>query len=193
VYALGDEPRRERILTGVREKLREMEGVDFVARLETGNGQAPEAVVERDGGELRFQPGSQDSDRRGGDWDLEGDLSVLALERRDGRVVSDDYPDGLARLWSALRAPHAGDIMVSLRTGYECVDWGGTSHAGGASHGALLAGDSLGPLVLCGLEPGAADKREQWSLRDVAGLVTEHFGIGDGPELRVAEMAEATR
>jgi hypothetical protein len=193
VYALGDGPRRERILGSVREKLRELEGVDFVARLETGNGPAPEAIVERDGGELRFQPGSQESDRRGDGWDLDGDLSVLELERRDGSVVSDDYPDGLSRLWSGLRAPHAGDVMVSLRTGYECVDWGGTSHAGGGSHGALLAGDSLGPLVLCGLEPGVADTREQWTLRDVAGLVTDHFGIGDGPELRVAGMAEATR
>jgi len=193
VYALGEGPRRDRILVSVRERLRELEGVDFVARLDTGNGGAPEAVVERDGGELRFQPGSQKSDRRGGGWDLDGDLSVLELERRDGRVTSEDYPDGLERLWSALRAPHAGDVMVSLRTGYECVDWGGTSHVGGGSHGALLAGDSLGPLVLCGLEPGVADTRERWTLRDVAGLVTDHFGIGDGPELRVAGMAEATR
>jgi hypothetical protein len=194
VYALGEEgPRRERVLEGVREALRELEGVDLVARVDTANGPAPEAIVERDGAELRFQPGSQDSDRRGSAWDLEGDRSVLGLEHRDGRVTSDDYPDGLARLWSALRAPHAGDVMVSLRTGYECVDWGGTSHVGGASHGALLAGDSLGPLVLCGLEPGIGDTREQWTLRDVAGLVTDHFGIGDGPELRAAGMAGARR
>ncbi len=51
------------------------------------------------------------------------------------------------------------------------MDWGGATHVGGASHGALLAGDSLGPLVLCGLEPGAEEAREQWALRDVAGLV----------------------
>jgi hypothetical protein len=96
-------------------------------------------------------------------------------------------------MWSALNAPHAGDVIVSLRTGYECVDWGGTSHVGGASHGALLAGDSLGPLVLCGLEPGTADKRRQWTLRDVAALVCDHFEIGEGPELRVAEGAGAAR
>ena len=193
VYALAEGPRRERILTRVRQRLRDLEGVDFVARLENGNGPMPEAVVEGGGHELRFQPGSQESDRRDGRWDVEGELPILGLERRDGRMVSEEYPDGLARLWSALRAPNAGDVMVSLSTGYECVDWGGTSHAGGASHGALLAGDSLGPLVLCGLEPGVADTREQWALRDVAGLVTGHFGIGDGPELRVAGMAEVTR
>jgi Type I phosphodiesterase / nucleotide pyrophosphatase len=193
VYVLAEGTRRQRILRRVRERLRELEGVDFIARLEDGNGSAPAAVVERNGGELRFQPGSQENDRRGGRWDTEGDLSVLELERRDGRLISDRYPDGLSRLWSALRAPHAGDVMVSLGAGYECVDWGGTSHTGGGSHGALLAGDSLGPLVLCGLEPGAAELREQWTLRDVADLVTDHFGVGGGPELRVAGMAEATR
>ena len=118
---------------------------------------------------------------------------MLGLERRDGPLVSDAYPDALARLWSALNAPHAGDVVVSLAPGYECVDWGGTSHVGGGSHGALAAGDSLGPLLLCGVEPGVAELREQWTLRDIAGLIEDHFGIGGAPELRVASMAEATR
>jgi hypothetical protein len=193
VYALAEPPRRDQLLTGVRQRLRELEGVDLIARLDDANGPAPEAIVERDGAELRFQPGSQDTDFRGDGWDLDGDASVLGLEPQDGRITSDAYPDGPARLWSALNAPHAGDVIVSLQTGYECVDWGGTSHVGGASHGALLAGDSLGPLVLCGLEPGAGDKRRQWTLRDVAGLVCDHFGIGDGPEVRVAAGAGAAR
>jgi hypothetical protein len=192
VYALVEGRRRERLLVAVRSALGELDGVDLIARVADTNGE-PEAIVERDGRELRFQAGSQETDPRGRGWDLEGDLAVLGLERRDGRLVSDDYPDALSRLWSALRAPHAGDLMVSLSTGYECVDWGGASHVGGASHGALLAGDSLGPLVLCGLEPGVADTREQWTLRDVAGLVLDHFGLGDGPELRASGVAEAAR
>jgi len=49
---------------------------------------------------------------------------------------------------------------------------------GGASHGALLAGDSLGPLVLCGID-SEIEPRRQWALRDVAGLVTDHFGVAD--------------
>ena len=59
------------------------------------------------------------------------------------------------------------------------VDWGGMTHCPGGSHGSLAAGDSLGPLLLCGFEPGVAARREQWALTDVAGLVLEHFGIGD--------------
>ena len=193
VYVLTEPPRRERVLAGVRDRLTERDGVDLVARLEEANGPAPEAIIERAGAELRFRPGAQESDLRGDGWDLEGDLSVLGLGPRDGRIASADYPDALARLWSALNAPNAGDVIVSLRTGYECVDWGGTSHVGGGSHGALLAGDSLGPLLLCGFEPGTGDTREQWALRDVAGLVCDHFGIGGGPELRAADVAGAAR
>ena len=191
VYVLAEPPRRELVLEGARRKLAELPGVDLIARLVGSDGAAPEAVVERDGAVLRFQPGSHQTDLRGDGWDLDGDASVLGLAPRDGRIASDDYPDGLGRLWSALNAPHAGDLVVSLSTGYECVDWGGTSHAGGGSHGALLAGDSLAPLVLCGLEPGMGDVREQWTLRDVAGLVCDHFGVGDGPEVRMAGVAGA--
>ena len=76
------------------------------------------------------------------------------------------------------------------------MDWGGVSHTGGGSHGALLAGDSLGPLVVCGFDPGVEDTRDQWALRDVAGLVMEHFAVGPyaGPELRAAtSSAEVPR
>ena len=93
-----------------------------------------------------FDPAPQHSDRRGVGWDLEGEPAALALIRRDDGWLQDAvYPDGLARLWSALTSPNAGDLLVSLEEGYECVDWGGATHIGGASHGALLAGDSLGP------------------------------------------------
>ncbi len=95
----------------------------------------------------------------------------------DGRFESPEYPDALFRLWSALNAPHAGDILISASTGYELVDWGGVTHCPGGSHGSLHAGDSLGPLLLCGFEPGTEAIREQWALSDVAGLVLGHFGI----------------
>jgi hypothetical protein len=153
--------------------------VDLVARLDDANGDGPEAVIETGRGELRFRPGSQVTDRRGGGWDAEGELGALGLERRDGRLASDAYPDALGRLWLALSSPNAGDLLVSLAEGYECVDWGGVTHVGGGSHGALLAGDSIGPLVLCGLETGADESREQWALRDVAELVLAHFGLGE--------------
>jgi hypothetical protein len=176
IYLLTEGKRRDAVHAGVRARLRTLEGVDLVAWLSVANGSEPEAVVESTRGELRFRPGSQFPDGRGGSWDVDGELAALSLERRDGGLDDAVYPDGMARLWAALAAPQAGDLLVSLAEGYECVDWGGATHVGGASHGALLAGDSLGPLVLCGLEPGTANARRQWALRDVAGLVLDHFG-----------------
>jgi hypothetical protein len=172
IYLLMDEHRRPDAHARIRARLGALEGVDLVAWRENG-----EAAVASPGGELRFAPGSGLADRRGAGWDLDGDPGVLGIERRDGRVGSDLYPDALSRLWSALVAPHAGDILVSLAPGFECVDWGGASHLGGASHGSLAAGDSLAPLVLCGIDPELVPDREQWALRDVAELVLAHFGV----------------
>ena len=117
------------------------------------------------------------TDLRGGRWQVEGDLGVLEARVEDGKLRSEAYPDPLQRVWSALTAPHSGDFVLSLADGFEAVDWGGTSHAGGGSHGALHAGDSLGPLLFVGCGPESADVREQWTLRDVAPAILEHFGL----------------
>jgi hypothetical protein len=180
VYVLAEGNRGARVHRGVRRRLRATKGVELVAWLSFENGSEPEAVVQRSRGELRFRPGSQALDRRGAGWDLDGDARVLSVSQPDGMLDSGAYPDALGRLWSALRAPNAGDILASLAPGYECVDWGGATHVGGASHGALLAGDSHGPLVLCGFDHGVEDEHDQWALRDVAGLVLEHFGVSSG-------------
>ncbi|HEX6688231.1 MAG TPA: alkaline phosphatase family protein [Solirubrobacterales bacterium] len=155
-------------------RLGETEGIDLVCWLEDG----PTAVVERQGEQLKFRPGDQVTDLRGAGWEVEGDLGVLAAVVTDGRISSDEYPDPLARVFAALTAPHAGDFVLSLAPGYEAVDWGGVSHAGGGSHGSLHAGDSLGPLLFVGCGPEDPGEREQWTLRDVAPVVLEHFGIG---------------
>ena len=199
VYVLAAGDRGAGMHSGVRERLREIDGVDLFAWLEhegapvcrhDEDGPPPTgstAVVERDGRTLRFQPGSATRDRRGAGWELDGDPATLAARLEGERFECDTYPDCLARLWSALNAPHAAEILLSAAPGYELVDWGGATHCPGGSHGALHAGDSLGPLLLCGLEPGLEQLRSQWAIRDVAGLVLGHFGIeddGPGPTLR---------
>jgi hypothetical protein len=94
---------------------------------------------------------------------LDAEPSVdVALFLEDGRVVArrdgdddlailDEYPDGRARAEGALRNPNAGDVIVSAREGWEFVDLAGRHHAGGGSHGSLVAADSEVPMLAVGL------------------------------------------
>jgi Type I phosphodiesterase / nucleotide pyrophosphatase len=177
----------------VGERLTEIEGVDLVCRLLDAEGAPlyrPEpgmpvgakewAVVERGGEQLRFRPGGEVADLCGGHWEIEGELSVLEARIEDGKLRSEAYPDPLQRVWSALTAPHSGDFVLSLVEGFEALDWGGATHVGGGSHGALHAGDSLGPLLFVGCGPESVEAREQWTLRDVAPAVLAHFGLAGG-------------
>ena len=96
------------------------------------------------------------------------------VARRDGAdapVEKLDHPDAAWRARSALANPNAGELLVSAAEGWELADLGGRHHAGGGSHGSLVAGDSLVPLVTVGLE---AEPRR---ITDVAPAVLEHFGV----------------
>jgi hypothetical protein len=157
----------------------DVEGVDLLAWI------TPEAdehgrwaAVSGSGIELRFRPGAGARDRRGRGWELDGDPAALSARVDAGAFVSDEYPDALARLWSALANPNAADILVSLAAGWECVDWGGADHLPGGSHGSLLAEDSLGTLLTVGLD-GERPEREQWAISDVYALIEGHFGLAD--------------
>ena len=107
-----------------------------------------EAVARREGVELRFTPS-------GGS----GDGAIL------------DYPHGRERAWAALANPNAGELLVSAAPGWEFVDLAGRHHAGGGSHGSLVAGDSEVPMLTVGLDvlPG--------SITDVMAAVLEHFAV----------------
>ncbi len=111
-----------------------------------------EAIARREGEELRFAPGPAG-------WRLSGDAAVL------------DHPDALARAWTSLANPNAGEVLVSAAAGWEFADLGGRHHLGGGSHGSLLAGDSEVPLLTVGIEGSAA------SIVDVASLVLRHFAV----------------
>ncbi len=112
-----------------------------------------EAVARRDGEELRFRPGE-------GDWEISGDPSVF-----------DGQPDAFRRSWSALANPNAGELLVSAAEGWELADLGGRHHAGGGSHGSLVAGDSLVPLLTIGLDASPA------RITEVMPAVLAHFGV----------------
>ena len=156
-------------------------GVDGIAHVmwlaRDAHDRPREAIVqtpERD--ELRFAPGDEVRDARGLGWSLEGELAVIGARVEGGLISTPDYPDALERVWSALTSPSAGELLLSASEGYEFMDWGRQAHVGGGSHGSLHASDSLGALVLCGVEPPAPEP-PQWSIRDVAPIVLRHFGV----------------
>ena len=193
VYILGNGPGHAEAHERVTAKLRELAGVDLVTWLADGRRQArwcapasgsaltpegAEAVVSSNGQELRFRPGGRHRDRRGAEWDLRGRFGAAGGRGLGGRFDGERYPDALARLWSALTSPHAGDVLISAADGYECVDWGGVSHTGGGSHGALSREDSLAPLLFVGCGPRRPRRNPQWALRDLAPVILGHFGVG---------------
>ncbi len=173
IYAL-DEDRSEELIAGAIQAAKELEGVDLIMTMGSGD----EAIVSSRRGELRFTSGGELIDPRGQRWSVEGDLAVLRAEVQDGRFLTTEYPDALTRVWSSLHCPNSGDVLLSAAPGYEFVDWGGSDHVGGGSHGSLHRTDSLGALLWCGTGPDSRDAREQWSLRDVTPMVLDHFGLG---------------
>jgi hypothetical protein len=148
-------------LPGCRENVRSLaERLDPDASVETTLFlEGHEAVARRDGEELRFF-------FEDGAWSTSGDPDVL------------DYPNALERVWAALQNPNAGDVIVSAAPGVEFADLGGGHHAGGGSHGSLIAGDSEVPMLVVGGE------LEPRSITDVAPLVLAHFGVDPPPYAR---------
>jgi Type I phosphodiesterase / nucleotide pyrophosphatase len=174
IYAL-DPDHADHVTSRAIEVAAQVEGVDVIATF--ADADKREAVVRTRRGELRFAPGGELADVRGGRWSVEGDLAALRAEIQDGCFLTTEYPDALARTWSVLNCPTAGDVLLSAAPGYEFVDWGGVDHVGGGSHGSLHRSDSLGALMWCGTGPDSRRARRQWSLRDVAPMIRDHFGV----------------
>ncbi len=126
-----------------------------------------EAVARREGEELRFRPAP-------GGWATSGDATIL------------DYPDGLQRSWSALANPNAGELLVSATEGWELADIGGRHHAGGGSHGSLVEGDALVPMLTIGVDA------EPTRITEVTPAVLAHFGVDLPPSMRVATFTHAS-
>jgi hypothetical protein len=158
------------MLARVTARAQRIDGVDHVIWRE-----GEEAVVARGGAQLRFAPGEQLADLRGRRWTFSGAAEVLDLRVRHGVVRSGEFPDALARVWDATACEPAGEVLLTAAAGVEFTDWGGAGHIGGGSHGSLCAGDSNVPLICCGLEGEL--NRAQWSIADVAPLITRHFGL----------------
>lgn len=161
LYRLSPEAPAPRSLA---ERLDAEPAVDLALFLEDGA-----AVARREGEELRFSPAA-------GGFRLEGDPAVLD---------PDLYPAGLERAWRALRCPNAGEVVLSAAAGWEFADLAGHHHAGGGSHGSLLAQDSVVPMLVAGLGESPLPR----SIAEVQALVLDHFGLGAAEGREAADAA----
>ncbi len=186
IYALHAEE-RDAMRASVVARALAIEGVEHVMWLgRDAHERISEGVIcSREHGELRFAPGGELTDPRGARWSVEGPLAAIGGSVEDGRLLTPELPDVLARAWSALTCPSSGEVLLSAAPGYEFLDWGRQAHVGGGSHGSLHASDSLGALVFCGVELPARDPG-QWAIRDVAPILLEHFGLGAGAPARAS-------
>ena len=177
VYVL-DRTRRRTLVPRIERTLLALEGVDLVMRM--GDHPDGEAIVrgERSRGvaELRFAPRGDLVDARGARWSVEGDLDLLGLKIEDGLVRSATYPTRSAASGRRCAARRRARCSPRPAPGYEFVDWGGAHHIGGGSHGSLHANDSHGTLLWSGTGP-EKDAHEQWALRDIVPMITDHFGV----------------
>jgi hypothetical protein len=178
LYVL-DEDRREELVPELVAASLAIDGVDLaIHRAPNGDG----VIAAADRGALRLRPAGASThdpvrDARGRRWTVTGDLGVLGARIADGAFEAPDYPDALARVWAALTCPTSGDDLLSAGAGREFPDWGGEAHVGGGSHGSLHASDSLGALVLCGVDAPPARADGAWSITDVAAMVRAHFRV----------------
>jgi hypothetical protein len=139
---------------------------------------APGYAVHSTRGRLEFwraRPDSGDAeDAFGNIWAWRGDLEAFRMERDGGRVASEVYPNAFERVSGALDAASSGDVWITAQPGCEFELPGGKAHAGGASHGALHALDSLSPAIAAGF--GRPLPRHMRSV-DVAPLCLEALGL----------------
>ena len=101
----------------------------------------------------------------------EGASFLARRDGADGDVSQLDHPDAGTRATAALANPNAGELIVSAAPGWEFADLAGRHHAGGGSHGSLVAGDSEVPMLAVGLDVLPA------SIVDVMPSVLDHFGV----------------
>jgi hypothetical protein len=136
-------------------------------------------MVDSRHGRFEFSRGSGSDhtarDAFGNVWNWRGDLHALGLEIVDGVIESSDYPNALERIAGALDARNSGDVWLTAEPGCEFEVSGGEAHAGGGSHGALHALDSLSPVIVGGA--GAPALPQHMRSLDIAPLCMELLGL----------------
>ena len=136
-------------------------------------------VVESRRGRFEFSRGSgldrATPDAFGNVWNWRGELGALGLDFVDDVLESSEYPNALERIAGVLDHRSSGDVWLTAEPGCEFEVSGGEAHAGGGSHGALHALDSLSPVIIGGA--GARDLPRHMRSLDIAPLCMELLGL----------------
>ncbi|MGH2901713.1 MAG: alkaline phosphatase family protein, partial [Solirubrobacteraceae bacterium] len=103
---------------------------------------------------------------------FDGDRVIARCDGADGSPGELEHPDAVERSRAALANPNAGELLVSAAEGWEFADLGGRHHAGGGSHGSLVAGDSYVPLLTIGIDAPIS------RITEITPAVLSHFGVG---------------
>ena len=137
---------------------------------------APRRSCAGPGVELRFRPGDRVADLRGGRWELSGEPLALDLEEDDGRLRSESYPDALARLWSALAAPHCRRPGRSRRRSAMSASTGAPPRtSAAAATGPCIAATRWARCCSAAAARRAPTSASNGRLRDVASIVGRAF------------------
>ena len=141
-----------------------IEGVDLVIWLERDAHDAPREAVDREPRPRRAALRSRAAPSR--------DAARARVERRgrargarrrsvrDGCLITPDYPDALARVWAALTCPTSGEVLLSRGPRLRVPRLGRARPTSAAAATARCTPrDSLGALVLCGVELPADARR----------------------------------
>ncbi|WP_404328340.1 alkaline phosphatase family protein [Mesobacillus maritimus] len=121
-------------------------------------------------GALTFKPNGEYSDAYGQAWSLTGNVEILELRmNEENQLTYNDYPDGLARLYSAFQSHPGQYLVVNAKPGYEFIGEGSPTHVGGAGHGSLHKQDTYFPLIVAGTDEKPKHERildmKEWILR----------------------------
>jgi predicted AlkP superfamily pyrophosphatase or phosphodiesterase len=136
--------RREELVEPVVKAVLQSPGVDQALWREGDS-----YLVDSDRGRLRFRPARSGGvvDERGNRWEFDGELQAVDGVDERGEVRTPEYPLALWRIKNALDLDRIGDVVVTMRLGYDCDDLMDENHKGGGDHASLHALDSTIPFL----------------------------------------------
>ncbi|WP_087972719.1 alkaline phosphatase family protein [Oceanobacillus rekensis] len=135
-------------LSAIVEQVKNDQRIDIIAWKEENYIQIKSGMRE---GSLRYFPTGDYKDVYNQTWGIEGNPNLLDLHMTNNKQLSyGDYPDALARIYSALHSHSGRFIVVNAKPGCDFKSQSNPFHLSGAAHGSLHKQETLVPLVIAG-------------------------------------------